>query len=81
MRSGGSGVSGSSQPDQGDAPGRRSGPLGSRREVAGYVLAVLVLVVGGAVVRTPILNWLAGPGVVIASVWLTTRNREPGAVR
>ena len=37
-------------------------------EAVAYVVAVIVLVVGGALVRTPILNWISGPAIVIASV-------------
>lgn len=47
--------------------------MSSRAELAGYVLAALILVVGGAIVRTPILNWVAGPVIVVACVMLTTR--------
>ena len=43
-----------------------------RGERWGYVLAVFALVVGGAILRTPILNWISGPAIVIGSVALTT---------
>lgn len=43
-----------------------------RGETWGYVLAVVVLVIGGAIFRTPILNWISGPAIVIGSVALTT---------
>ena len=42
----------------------RTGPA----EAAGYALAVVVLVVGGALLTTPILNWLVGPSIVIVCV-------------
>jgi len=49
-------------------------------EAVAYVVAVVVLVVGGALVRTPILNWISGPAIVIASVAiippLLTRRRS-----
>jgi hypothetical protein len=46
-----------------------------------YGLAVVILVVGGALVRTPILNWICGPAIVIATVsvvggWLAKRARD-----
>lgn len=43
-----------------------------RGEKWGYVLACVVLVFGGALLRTPILNWISGPAIVIGSVALTT---------
>lgn len=39
-------------------------------DAVGYGLAVVILVVGGAYIRTPILNWICGPAVVIACVSL-----------
>jgi hypothetical protein len=57
------------------------------REAVGYVLAALILIVGGALVRTPILNWICGPAIVVVTVslvggWLDKRRerrerREP----
>jgi len=47
----------------------------SSAERLGYALAIFILVVGGALVRTPILNWVAGPVIVVACVMLTTRGR------
>jgi len=52
------------------------------REAIGYIVAVLILIVGGAVVRTPILNWICGPAIVIVTVsliggWLAKRDRAP----
>ena len=49
------------------------------REAIGYALAVVILVVGGAIVRTPILNWICGPAIVIVTVslvggWLSKRD-------
>jgi len=35
-----------------------------------YALAATILVVGGAILRTPILNWICGPAIVIATVSL-----------
>jgi hypothetical protein len=37
-----------------------------------YAFAVVLLVVGGALARTAVLNWIAGPLIVIASVSLPT---------
>ncbi|MGI8664222.1 MAG: hypothetical protein ACR2LQ_13595 [Acidimicrobiales bacterium] len=50
----------------------------STAERFGYALAILILVVGGAIVRTPILNWVAGPVIVVACVMLTTRGSRRG---
>lgn len=47
-------------------------PGTGRAELGGYVLASLILVVGGAFVLGPILNWISGPVIVVACVWLTT---------
>jgi hypothetical protein len=47
-------------------------PGSGRAELAGYVLAVLILVVGGTFVLGPILNWISGPVIVVLCVWLTT---------
>jgi hypothetical protein len=43
-----------------------------RAELAGYVLAVLILVVGGAFILGPILSFISGPAIVVACVSLTT---------
>ena len=53
-----------------------------RSEKIGYAIAVLILVVGGAFVKTAILNWISGPAIVVASVVVSTRlfgryDREP----
>ena len=52
------------------------------REAIGYAVAVVILVVGGAIVRTPILNWICGPAIVIVTVsvvggWLSKRDGAP----
>ena len=52
------------------------------REAVAYAIAVVILVVGGALVRTPILNWICGPAIVIVTVslvggWLSKRDRAP----
>lgn len=44
-----------------------------RSEKIGYLLAVLILVIGGAFLRTVILNWISGPAIVVGSVVLSTR--------
>lgn len=43
-----------------------------KAELISYGVACIVLVVGGAIVRTPILNWINGPAIVIATVCLLT---------
>jgi heavy metal translocating P-type ATPase len=56
-----------------------------RAELAGYVLAALILVAGGAFVLGPILNWVSGPVIVVVCVWLTTslndRRRSRGGAQ
>ena len=47
-----------------------------RSELAGYVLGSLIMVVGGAFLLGPILNWISGPLVVIVCVWATTSLSE-----
>jgi hypothetical protein len=37
-----------------------------------YGVACVILVLGGAIFRTPILNWINGPAIVIATVALLT---------
>ncbi len=44
-----------------------------RSEKIGYLIAVLILVVGGAFFRSVILNWISGPAIVIGSVVMSTR--------
>ena len=43
---------------------------GDRSDLPGYIVAVVILVGAGSVLRTPILNWISGPAIVIASVVL-----------
>lgn len=45
----------------------------TRPEKIGYATAALVLVVGGAFVRTAILNWIVGPAIVVACVAVSQR--------
>lgn len=40
-------------------------------ELAGYVLAVFLIIVVGAFFLGPIVNWIFGPATVVASVALT----------
>ena len=60
---------------------RSTTPGSGRAELAGYLIAVLILVVGGAFVLGPILNWISGPVIVVVCVWLTTslNGRRGGA--
>jgi hypothetical protein len=60
----------------------RYGAAVPRSEKIGYAVAVVILVVGGAFVKTAILNWISGPAIVVASVVASTRlfgryDREP----
>jgi hypothetical protein len=55
---------------------RSTTPGSGRAELAGYLLAVLILVVGGTFVLGPILNWVSGPVIVVICVWLTTSLNE-----
>ncbi len=55
-----------------------------RSEKIGYAVAVVILVVGGAFVKTAILNWISGPAIVVGSVVACTRllgrfDRKPSA--
>jgi hypothetical protein len=43
-----------------------------KAELISYGVACVILVVGGAIFRTPILNWINGPAIVIATVCLLT---------
>lgn len=50
-------------------------------DAVAYGVAVVILVVGGAIFRTPILNWISGPAIVIAVVsvlggWLERRPKD-----
>lgn len=45
----------------------------ARSEKIGYLLAVVILVVGGALVQTIILNWIVGPVLVVVCVIVSTR--------
>lgn len=45
----------------------------ARSEKIGYLVAVLILVIGGTLVQTIILNWIVGPALVVVSVIVCTR--------
>ena len=45
----------------------------ARSEVIGYLIASVILVIGGAFFRTLILNWISGPAIVVSSVALSSR--------
>jgi len=49
--------------DVSDVPDGSASPSAGG-EAVGYVAAVVVLVVGGMLARTFLLNWIVGPGVV-----------------
>jgi hypothetical protein len=42
--------------------------LEKRHERIAYLVAAVILIVGGATLRTPILNWICGPAIVVACV-------------
>jgi hypothetical protein len=44
-------------------------------------LACAILLVGGSTLRTPILNWICGPAIVVASVVLVGRITDRRAAR
>lgn len=44
-----------------------------RSEKVGYAIAVVILVIGGAFVKTAILNWISGPAIVVGCVVASTR--------
>jgi hypothetical protein len=50
-------------------------PRTGRADIAGYLLAAVVLIVGGGLLSkpTPILNWLVGPGIAVICVAVTVR--------
>jgi hypothetical protein len=37
-------------------------------DVTGYVVASLAIIVGGVFLRTPVLNWICGPAIVVTAV-------------
>jgi large-conductance mechanosensitive channel len=45
----------------------------SRHEKIAYAVAVVILVAGGAIVRTAILNWIVGPLIVVVCVAVAER--------
>jgi hypothetical protein len=45
---------------------------GRSAELTAYVVAIAVLVVGGALLRTVILNWFVGPMTVVLAVAFLT---------
>lgn len=45
----------------------------TRHEKIGYLVAALLLVVGGAILRTAILNWIVGPALVVVCVAVAER--------
>ena len=47
-----------------------------KAEVCAYVFAIVTLIVFGALIRTPILNFVCGPAWVIACVALLTPQFE-----
>jgi hypothetical protein len=50
-------------------------------EVVAYAVAGVILIVGGVLFRTAVLNWFVGPMIVVATVTLLTpllsRGRAP----
>ncbi|MEV1007998.1 hypothetical protein [Streptomyces sp. NPDC049881] len=54
-------------------PARPSGHRTGRAEAAGYAVAALILVAGGALLTSAVLNWLVGPAIVVACVAVAGR--------
>lgn len=56
-------------------------------ELAAYLVGAFLLIVVGAIVRTPLLNWISGPTFVIVTVCVLTpifrrrADRRANAVR
>lgn len=51
----------------------------ARTERAAYLIAVIVLIVAGALLRSVVLNWIVGPGlvvIVVAAVHAVAARRE-----
>ena len=46
------------------------------REMLGYAIAAVCLVVFGVILRTPVLNWISGPAIVVAVVTTVARERK-----
>jgi hypothetical protein len=61
----------------------RGGSVMSERtaEVVAYAVAGVILIVGGVLLRTAVLNWFVGPMLVVVTVTLLTpllsRGRSP----
>lgn len=68
---------GDQTPPSGTTPGAGAAPS----DLAGYVVACLILLVGGSTLRTPILNWICGPAIVVASVVFVGRINDRRAAR
>jgi membrane protein implicated in regulation of membrane protease activity len=41
---------------------------GSDSDRFGYVVGLIILIVGGMFLRTPVLNWICGPTLIVLSV-------------
>jgi hypothetical protein len=39
-----------------------------RTDITGYIVASLAIIIGGVFLRTPVLNWICGPAIVVATV-------------
>jgi hypothetical protein len=46
-----------------DAP-----PATAPSDRLGYLVGVLLLIVGGILLQTPVLNWISGPTIIVVSV-------------
>ena len=56
-------------------------PESSGSDLLGYAVGIVVLVVGGFFLRTPVLNWICGPALVVLSVVIVGRIRDRLAQR
>jgi hypothetical protein len=59
---------------EGDATRRTS-------DVLGYTIAVILFIIGGVAFTTPVLNWICGPALIVATVVAVGRLQDRYAAR
>ncbi len=63
-----------SQPADADQPSARSDRLG-------YAVGLVLLIGGGILFTTPVLNWICGPALIVVSVVVVGRIQDALATR
>jgi hypothetical protein len=63
------------------SPAREGGAARGPSDVLGYTIAAILFIGGGIAFTTPVLNWICGPALIVATVVAVGRIQDRLAAR